>query len=121
MAEASSKSVGGRRGKGQRAHDHEAIPLHTKCHRQFHDAVGFCEGWSMASRRKWQDDQVITHRARYLADQDAEEPDAANAKPQRPSLLQEAEGFRSRYPEIGPQGQHDLIRLLRKVQREATS
>lgn len=59
------KQLGGRRGKGQRAHDHFAFSLCKKHHDDFHDEAGVFAGWTKAQRRAWQDEQVRLHRARY--------------------------------------------------------
>lgn len=52
-----------KRGKGQKAHDHEAFPLCLKCHRRFHDAAGPFRDWNKATRNEWQDRQVAHYRA----------------------------------------------------------
>lgn len=66
------RTTGARRGKSQKASDYFAFALCAKHHRQFHDAAGQFKGWDRARRRAWQDDQVISHRARYLAEQSGE-------------------------------------------------
>ena len=43
------------RGKGARAHDHDAMPLCWKHHRQLHDLTGHFAGWTKAELRAWQD------------------------------------------------------------------
>lgn len=111
-----SKSLGGRRGLGQKAADATAFPLCAKHHDQLHDGRGFFEDLDQAARRAWQYEQSRYHRELYEGiakeNQDAVKPKAA-----RPSVKQEAEGFCERYPSLGPQGQHDLERLLRKAAR----
>jgi hypothetical protein len=79
----SPKAIGGRRGKGQRAHDHESLPLHMRCHRQFHDLKGPFEGWDKAFIREWQDAQVAEHRARYEAELERNPPPALPGAPKR--------------------------------------
>lgn len=54
----------GRRGKGQRAHDHAAMPLCWKCHRAIHDAAPPFDSWSRERREEWQDAQVAAIRSR---------------------------------------------------------
>jgi hypothetical protein len=56
---------GARRGKGERAHDHDAFPLCFKCHRHFHDAAGPFREMDKAARRAWQDAQVGEFRSAY--------------------------------------------------------
>lgn len=62
-----AKSVGARRGKGQRAHDHFLIPLCLKCHAALHRLSGPFKWWTKRELRGWQDSQVATHRAHYEA------------------------------------------------------
>jgi hypothetical protein len=121
-AEQHDKSVPGRRGKSQKADDAFAFPLCPKHHGEFHRASGYFEGWDHAQRRAWQDEQVRIHREAFEAIDDSTNVAAPRvAMSPRATLLQEAEGFRNLYPSIGPQGQHDLVRLLEKVQKEARS
>src|SRR5688500_2316426 len=51
-------SVGRRRGLGEKAHDHDSMPLHIKCHADFHRGTGWFAGWDHAQRRVWQDEQA---------------------------------------------------------------
>lgn len=55
-----------RRGKGSRAHDHDAIPLCWRHHRQLHELVGFFAGWDGQRLRAWQDQYVRELRAALL-------------------------------------------------------
>ncbi len=61
----SPKSFGGRRGKSQKAHDHHCIPMHHKCHANFHDKKGQFAGWTKEQQRAWQDEQVAAWRGLY--------------------------------------------------------
>lgn len=54
-----------RKGKAQRAHDHFAIPLHTRCHAQFHRGTGLFSDMSPEQRDKWESDEVRRYRTRY--------------------------------------------------------
>jgi hypothetical protein len=60
-----SKSAGPKRGKGQRCHDKWGMSLHLKCHADFTDHRGFCEGWSDQKRAQWEHDQVAEMRRLY--------------------------------------------------------
>jgi hypothetical protein len=75
----SGKRLGGRRGKGERAHDDQSFPLCARHHRQFHDHKGPFAGWSKAERRAWQDEQVRLHRDRYHAHLEKHPPPVAPA------------------------------------------
>lgn len=55
-----------RRGKGQRAHDHDSMPLHFSCHIDFHNAAGKFRGWDRARRIEWQDGQVELYRSIFF-------------------------------------------------------
>ena len=46
------------RGKGQKSHDRETMPLCFRCHRCFHDGTGSFEYWTREQRRLWQELQV---------------------------------------------------------------
>ena len=48
----------GGRGKSQKAPDRRTIPLSPRAHREFHDGLGFCKGWSKEKRRDWQDQEI---------------------------------------------------------------
>lgn len=50
------------RGMSQRAHDHLAIPLCSRHHTEFHNAVGFFKSMKKAERRAWQ----ATMSERYM-------------------------------------------------------
>lgn len=52
------KSLGGRRGKGQRASDDQGMPLCFRHHKELHELRGFFAGWEKAQLRAWQDAQV---------------------------------------------------------------
>ena len=45
----------GQRGVGQKCHDHEAIPMCRKHHRQVTDHTGYFADWSRKLRRQWHD------------------------------------------------------------------
>lgn len=51
----------------KRAHDHEAMPLCTRCHNDLHYFQGAFEGMGQALRAVWQDTQIKEHRAQYAA------------------------------------------------------
>jgi|KBSSwiStaDraftv2_1062776.scaffolds.fasta_scaffold08946_19 uncharacterized sporulation protein YeaH/YhbH (DUF444 family) len=53
-----AKSVGGKRGKGQRASDLEGMPLCNKHHRELHELRGFFGDYNKADLREWQARQV---------------------------------------------------------------
>jgi len=53
-----TRGTGERRGKGQRVHDHDTMPLCFHHHLQFHDAAGPFRGWDKAQRIAWQDEKV---------------------------------------------------------------
>lgn len=53
-----AKSLGGRRGKGQRASDAEGIAVCNRHHANFHDLRGYFEGWEKQQLRDWQNGQV---------------------------------------------------------------
>lgn len=52
------KSLGGRRGKGQRASDAAGIPLCNRHHANFHELRGPFGGWEKQQLRDWQNSQV---------------------------------------------------------------
>lgn len=58
---------GRRRGKGQRAHDHDAMPLHMGCHGEFTERRGFCDGWTNKKREAWQRDMAAQTWALWVA------------------------------------------------------
>jgi hypothetical protein len=60
-----SKSIPGKRGKGQRASDDEGMPLCNHHHRQLHDLSGYFGGWDKTQLRTWQDAQVQRLRNTY--------------------------------------------------------
>jgi hypothetical protein len=60
-----TRGMAQRRGKGERAHDHQAMPLCWKCHRRFHDAAGPFAAWNKTQRIAWQDSAVTEYRNRY--------------------------------------------------------
>lgn len=41
-------------GMAMKAPDREALPLCARCHRDFHDGNGFCDGWNRAQRHLFQ-------------------------------------------------------------------
>lgn len=53
-----AKSLGGKRGKGQRASDEWGMPMCFRHHRQLHDGRGFFADHNGADLRRWQDQQV---------------------------------------------------------------
>lgn len=59
-------STGRRRGLGEKAHDHDSMPLHIKCHADFHRGTGWFAGWDHAKRRAWQDHESLAHWVRYV-------------------------------------------------------
>lgn len=50
---------------GQRAHDHDAMPLCTPCHVALHMLTGRFKGWRRDDLRAWQDEQCTHYRAQY--------------------------------------------------------
>lgn len=62
------KALGGRRGRGQRADDTEAISLCLKHHKNLHELTGFFSGYTKNELRDWQDTQVRIHAERYEAE-----------------------------------------------------
>jgi hypothetical protein len=56
----------GKRGLGQRAHDHTAIPLCRDCHRAWHDCRAPFAGWARAEREAWAEAQIAVMRATFL-------------------------------------------------------
>lgn len=63
-ARPTGKQLGGKRGRGQRAHDHFGMPAHTRCHAKFHDEAEETGD----ERRAFQDAQVARLRAEYDAE-----------------------------------------------------
>jgi hypothetical protein len=55
----------GPRGKGQRAHDHNAMALCFDCHRHLHGASGPFKDWNHEERSNLQDELVVKHRQIY--------------------------------------------------------
>jgi hypothetical protein len=110
-----AKSVGGRRGLGQKAADATAFPLCLKHHAELHDGHGFFEDMDQTARRLWQDDQARYFRELYegIAKVD---PQAVKVRSPKPTMKQEAEAFMA-YHSLGTQVAHDLVRLLRKAAR----
>jgi hypothetical protein len=53
-----AKSLGGRRGKGQRASDDQGMPLCFKHHGNLHELRGYFAGWHKHQLRDWQTAQV---------------------------------------------------------------
>jgi hypothetical protein len=56
------------RGKGQKSHDHESMPLCRLHHMEFHAASGPFHGWIQERRAKWQRFQTALHRECYKGD-----------------------------------------------------
>lgn len=79
--EAHAKSLGGRRGKGQRASDAEGISLCNRHHANFHDLRGFFAGWEKQQLRDWQNGQV--ERLQRLYAMAYPEPLSPTATPSR--------------------------------------
>lgn len=59
-------SSGSPRGRGQRAHDHWALPLCATHHANLHGFHGFFKHLNKETRRQWQDERVRALRIRYL-------------------------------------------------------
>ncbi len=53
----------GRRGMGQKSHDHEAIPLCQRAHRQRTDWAGIFRPWGKERMRRWLEDGIAWTRA----------------------------------------------------------
>lgn len=79
-----AKSLGGKRGKGQRASDDYGMPMCFRHHRALHDSKGYFAEFNGAELRRWQDDQV--ERLQRLFAMAHPEPIAADPqlKPGRP-------------------------------------
>jgi hypothetical protein len=60
-----AKSLGGRRGKGQRASDDQGMPLCNAHHAQLHELRGYFNGWEKHQLREWQDKQVARLQRLY--------------------------------------------------------
>lgn len=86
------KSLGGRRGKGQRASDAAGMPLCNRHHGNFHDLKGPFKGWEKPALRQWQNDQVAELHARF----ESEQPDAPTEKGKRLTSTSPAERMRQR-------------------------
>lgn len=56
----------GKRGKGTKSHDHYAIPLCLKHHRDFHDSARDFRTWNKAQKRLWQEAMVHEFHSRYF-------------------------------------------------------
>jgi hypothetical protein len=55
-----------KKGKGQRCHDHFALPLCLKCHVPgIHEGGGHFSGMSVEEREAWEREQIPLHRNRY--------------------------------------------------------
>jgi hypothetical protein len=55
-----------KKGKGQRCHDHFALPLCLKCHVPgIHEGGGHFSGMSVEEREAWEREQIPVHRNRY--------------------------------------------------------
>jgi hypothetical protein len=91
-----AKSLGGRRGKGQRASDTEGMPMCARHHRQLHDLTGFFGDFDKYKLREWQDRQVRELRNVYAMRHP--EPAAPSAAPPSPAKRKRAtaEGPRER-------------------------
>lgn len=118
-----SKSLGGRRGKGQRVSDRDAFSLCIRHHAEFHDARGHFRDWSKAERRLWQDEQVRRYREAYEAEQDAR-PGAAVPLPARsalvPPIANDPKAIAQQFCkelELGDEVALRLERLLRSFER----
>lgn len=81
-----SKSLGGRRGLGQKAADVHAFPLCLKHHDELHDGHGFFEDMEQAARRAWQDEQSTKCRAAYDAEIDADRVAKENPTAEAPPV-----------------------------------
>ena len=57
----------GGRGKGTRAHDHDAMPMCFKCHRNLHDLAGRFRGFTKERLREWQDGRVADLQDSYFS------------------------------------------------------
>ena len=55
----------GRRGLGQKAHDHTAIPLCRKHHNDFENAAGVFKTWKQDQRREWIAARIAETRASF--------------------------------------------------------
>jgi hypothetical protein len=129
-ADRGPKHKGGKRGLGQRAHDHESMPMCIKCHHNVQTFSGPFAGMSKAERARWQDEQVKRHRAEY-DDTLERQPAIDEAKRERVAaesgpFLPEGVGFDpgafaecfANYYSLAPAVRHDLVRLLKRTARE---
>lgn len=106
------KQFGGKRGKGQRAHDHFSMPMHVHCHARFH--AGIVETGD--DRRAWQDEQVRIHRERYEAETLSGVVAASEIKapPAALGFVDEARKLCAHY-ELSRQIELDIVRLVRRA------
>lgn len=127
------KQLSGKRGLGQRAHDHESMPLCWKCHKGIQSFTGPFEGLTKAERAQWQDQQVRHYRELY-AEELAALPAREEAQRERVARAQDAgpflpEGvpcdpvaygarFSAFYQHTEEQAHH-LVRLLKRVAKES--
>lgn len=49
-------------GMGQKSSDRDVVPIHRRCHDDWHDARGFCAGWSKTERHAWERRTVEPYR-----------------------------------------------------------
>jgi len=104
-----AKSAGPKRGKGQRCHDKWGMSLHVRCHGDFTDHKGFCEGWSDQKRAEWEHEQVAEMRKLY----DAEFPNGSQAVQTERAIARKASGI-PRDP-----GQKERDRIVRVIRARA--
>jgi hypothetical protein len=91
---------GRKRGKSQRAHDHDALPLHMGCHGEFTERRGFCDGWSSAQREAWQKEQADAVWARWISTPEGKDAVRYVVPPKlgREEFFGELDRFRARLP-----------------------
>lgn len=54
------------RGKSQKSHDHQTMPMCFECHRAFHDLSGYFDGWTRDGLVLFQELQVQCTRGLWL-------------------------------------------------------
>lgn len=79
-----AKSLGGKRGKGQRASDLEGMPLCNKHHRELHDLRGFFGDHDKIALREWQAKQVRELQNQFAMQEPQPKEQAGRAKRRGP-------------------------------------
>lgn len=76
---------GARKGKGQKCHDHFALPLCLKCHIPgIHRGGGHFHGTTVEEREAWEREQIPLHRQRYAMQSPGPAPLASPMRSPKP-------------------------------------